>query len=242
MSEPVTGVAIVDWFVGVLDDFGYLIVFGFTVFENLFVVGSLTPGETIVIAAAFVASLGRLSLALVWLASVSGTVIGSNISYFFGARAGRQAIVALGARIEHTWVGRLVRLDEESISASEQYFVDHGAKTVLIARFAVGVKNWVPALAGASHMSLFWFEFYTLVGAILYTSLMCAIGWFVGANLDIALSIASSIGWVGLLMLVLLVAAIFFARRRLRAALPDGEGLPESEEEVEDTLHEYEEG
>jgi membrane-associated protein len=242
MSDPLSGIPIVDWFIDLLDQFGYLIVFGFTIFENLFVAGSLTPGETIVIAAAFVASLGRLALPLVWLSSVLGTVVGSNISYWFGRRAGRQAIVALGVRVERTWIGRLVKLDEQSIAASEQYFVDHGAKTVLIARFAVGIKNWVPTLAGASHMSIFWFEFYTLAGAVLYTSLMCAIGWFVGANLDVALSIASSIGWVGLFMLVLLVVAIYFARRRLRAGLPpDEDGLPDSSEEVAETLREHEE-
>jgi len=48
---PVTNTPIVDWLLNALGTFGYLIVFGATVFENLFVVGSLTPGETIVLAA-----------------------------------------------------------------------------------------------------------------------------------------------------------------------------------------------
>ena len=64
---PETGIAIVDWFLSLLDSLGYLIVFAFTVFENIFVVGSMTPGETVVVAAAFVSSSGGLVLAGVWL-------------------------------------------------------------------------------------------------------------------------------------------------------------------------------
>ena len=87
-----TGIPVVDWFLAVLDTWGYVIVFGFTVFENLFVVGSFTPGETVVIAAAFVASRGDLIIWLVWIASVVGTVIGSNISYWLGRRAGLETV------------------------------------------------------------------------------------------------------------------------------------------------------
>jgi membrane protein DedA with SNARE-associated domain len=42
-----TGIPVLDWFLAALDSWGYLIVLAFTVFENLFVVGSLTPGETV---------------------------------------------------------------------------------------------------------------------------------------------------------------------------------------------------
>lgn len=211
-----TGIPIIDWFLNLLDQFGYAIVFGATVFENLFVIGSATPGETVVLAAAFVASLGRLYLPLVWLASVVGTVTGSNISYWFGHHMGRAALITLSQRYEHSRVGRLFGITGESIRESEQYFVDHGAKTVLVARFAVGLKNFVPVMAGAFRMSVFWFEFYTVLGAVTYTTLICAIGWFVGSNLDLAVRIATSIGWVALLIVVALVILALLGRRRIR--------------------------
>jgi membrane protein DedA with SNARE-associated domain len=98
--EPVTGIAFIDWFLGLLDVAGYPIVFGFTVFENLFVIGGITPGETIVVAAAFLSTpqYGSLQWPLVWLASVVGTVLGSNISYFLGRRGGRDALLRYGSR------------------------------------------------------------------------------------------------------------------------------------------------
>lgn len=213
---PQTGVAIIDWFLAALDAWGYLIVFGFTVFENLFVVGSFTPGETVVIAAAVVASRGMLNIWLVGVASLVGTIVGSNISYWAGRRAGLEAVRDFVRRVADTPIGRLVRIDDSGLDEVHAHFHTHGAKTVFISRFAMGVKNFVPAVAGATRMPVFWFELYTFLSAIAYTTIMCTIGWFLGANLDIALRVASGIGWFGLTILAVFVVVLYFARRRLR--------------------------
>lgn len=214
---PQTGIGVIDWFLAALATWGYLIVLGFTIFENLFVVGSFTPGETVVIAAALVASRGSLSIAGVWLASVVGTVIGGNVSYWIGRRAGMGTVSALIERIATTRIGRLFNVDTSGLDEVTEHFHTQGSKTVLISRFAIGAKNFVPAVAGATRMPAFWFELYTLIGAVLYTSLMCAIGWFLGANLDYALHVASAIGWVGLAILALFIGSIVTARNRIKA-------------------------
>jgi len=225
---PVTDMPIVDWVLSLLGTFGYLIVFGATVFENLFVVGSLTPGETIVMAGAFVASLGDLTWWGVWIASVVGTTLGSNISYWGGRRLGREALVAVIERVEDSWAGRLFRITPASVSDSEQYFIDHGAKTVLLARFAVGLKNFVPVIAGVGKMSVFWFEVYTLLGAVIYTTAMVVIGWVLGSNFDLALRIAGSIGWVGLLVVAVVVVFALWTRRRVKYRRANAEPEDES--------------
>ena len=212
-----TGIPVVDWFLTVLGTWGYVIVFGFTVFENLFVVGSFTPGETVVIAAAFVASRGDLIIWLVWIASVAGTVTGSNISYWLGRRAGLETVHDFTQRVSETRVGRLLRIDASDVQEVHTHFHTQGAKTVLLSRFAIGAKNFVPAVAGATRMPVFWFELYTFLGAVLYTTLMCALGWFLGENLDLALRVASGIGWVGLFVFVVFVAGVIIARNRMRA-------------------------
>jgi membrane-associated protein len=219
-----TGIPIVDWFLAALDSWGYLIVLGFTVFENLFVVGSFTPGETVVIAGALVASRGNLHISLVWVASFFGTIIGSNISYWLGRRAGLQAVASLAERVAATRIGRILRIDPTGVDDIRTHFHTQGSKTVLLSRFAVGAKNFVPAVAGATNMPVFWYELYTVIGAMLYTSLMCAIGWFLGANLDVALRVAGGIGYVGLLVLLLFIAGLVVARNRLRARKSASDG------------------
>lgn len=214
---PQTGIAAVDWFLAALESWGYLIVFGFTIFENLFVVGSFTPGETVVIAGALVASRGALSITGVWTASVIGTVIGSNISYWLGRRAGMNSVRTFTEKIAASRMGRIFRIDAEGLDEVHEHFHTEGAKTVLISRFAVGAKNFVPAVAGATEMPVFWFELYTVLGAMLYTTLMCVIGWFLGANLDVALKVASGVGYAGLAIFALFVGGVLVARNRIRA-------------------------
>jgi len=208
--EPVTGIALLDWLLGFLDTAGYPLVVGFTILENIFIVGSFTPGETVVIAAAFLSTpkYDFLWWPAVWVSSVFGTVVGSNISYFLGRKGGRDALIRYGCRF---------RIIGRRIAEAEEYFYSHGSKTVFISRFAAGFKNFVPMIAGVSRMGLPWFETYTLLGAVTYTTLMVMIGYFIGENFDEAVKVASRLGYAGLLLLVLFVAGAIMARRRLRA-------------------------
>jgi membrane-associated protein len=205
VTDPVTGIAIVDWFLGLLGAWGYLIVFGINVSENIFILGSFTPGDTVVMAGAFVASRGGLSLVLVWAAAVLGALVGSNLSYALGKKGGRGAVARWGERFHVP----LLRIE-----AAEDYFFKHGSKTVFISRFAAGVKNFVPTIAGASGMGLFWFELFTLLGACVHAAIMTAIGFFLGENFDLALKIASQVGIVGLVGFVAVIVIALVGRRR----------------------------
>lgn len=201
---PQTGFAPLDWFLAALDGWGYLIVAGFTIFENLFIIGSATPGETVVMAAGFLSGQGTLNMWFVAASSVFGTVIGSNLSYLFGRRGGREALFRWGTRF----------FDEDDIKAAEEYFEQHGSKTVLVSRFAAGFKNWVPALAGVTRMNLAVFELWTLAGALLYTTLMVTLGRIFADNFDKALRVARNLSWVGLGLLLVMVAFLVWGRRR----------------------------
>jgi membrane protein DedA with SNARE-associated domain len=234
--EPVTGIAFIDWFLALLDVAGYPIVFGFTVFENLFVIGGITPGETIVVAAAFLSTpqYGSLQWSLVWLSSVLGTIVGSNISYFIGRKGGRDALLRYGSRFH---------ISEKRIADAEEYFLVHGSKTVLVGRFTAGFKNFTPMIAGVSRMKVAWFELYTVLGAMLYSAAMVLIGYFLGENFERALAFAAGLGYAGMALVIVLVIVLLVARRRrkLRRALENQlEELFEDEAGIEAEAEERE--
>ncbi len=208
---PVTGFAPLDWFLALLDGWGYLIVLGFTIFENLFIIGSFTPGETVVMAAGFVSEIGGLNPWFVGLSSLLGTMIGSNLSYWYGRHGGRSALIKWGGRV----------FDEGRVVAAEEYFELHGNKTVLVSRFAAGFKNFVPVIAGASRMRLWIFELYTFAGALIYTTLMVMLGRIFADNFDRALAVARNLTWFGLFVLLAMLAVIFWGRRRYIARRVD---------------------
>ncbi|MBE0476597.1 MAG: DedA family protein [Coriobacteriia bacterium] len=206
MDLPATGIPVLDWFLALLGAYGYPITFGATVLENLFVIGSVTPGETIVMAAAFVSvQAENMNPATVWVISVVGTVTGSNVSYLLGRRGGRPALMRYGHRFH---------ISEERIRAAEEYFDVHGSKTVLLSRFAAGIKNFVPMIAGASRMRLWVFEAYVLLGAVIYTSIMVGLGVLFGENFPRALGLAARLGYAGLALFVVVIVSAVIARRR----------------------------
>lgn len=233
---PSTGFAPLDWFLLLLWSWGYPIIFGFTIFENLFVVGTLTPGETVVIFGGLVAARKAVApmgdpvliwgwqatreglhyLAGIWISSVLGTIVGSNTSYWLGRRAGIVRVRAFVEKLSHTRIGRLLRIDAAGLDDVQQHFDDHGSKTVLISRFAVAAKNFVPAIAGAVRMPVFWYELYTVLGAMIYTTLMITIGWFLGENMDEALTVARNISYAGLVFLLIFIGIAYWAGKRIR--------------------------
>lgn len=208
--DPITGVSIIDWFLSLLDSWGYVLVTLFTISENVFIIGSFTPGETMVIAAAFVttADPGTLWLPLVWLCSVVGTMIGSNVSFAFGRRGGRDALMKYGHRFH---------INDERIAEAEAYFDLHGSKTIFFSRFATGLKNFVPVIAGVSKMPPLHFQGWTLLSAVTYTSIMCAIGVLVGENFERALAIARGFGVFGFVLFLGIIVLVLIGRRRYYA-------------------------
>lgn len=202
-----TGIAWLDVFLGWLDAWGYLIVGAITIFENIFVFGAFTPGETVVAAGAFVASRGHLNVFGVWLSAVFGGVVGSNISYFLGRVGGRDALIRYGDRF---------RISRRRIEASEEYFLVYGSKTVFLGRFAVGVRSFVPMIAGVAKMGLFWFELHTILGTAVYAAIVCGIGWYAGENMDRALTWVSRVGTTGLVVIIVFLTAVLLGGRRVR--------------------------
>ncbi|PKQ37960.1 MAG: hypothetical protein CVT59_05085 [Actinobacteria bacterium HGW-Actinobacteria-1] len=205
---PQTGIAILDWFLVALNDWGYLIVFIFAIFENLFVIGSATPGETIVMAAGFVTVKGSLDPVLVTACAVAGAMIGGNLSFLFGTRGGKAALLRWGGRF----------FDEERIIAAEEYFERHGNKTLVLSRFAAVFKNFVPVIAGVSRMRVWVFEVWMFIGATIYTVLMLVLGIIFAENFDRALAIARNITWFGMFLLVAMVAFLVWGRQKLAKA------------------------
>lgn len=201
--------ALIDWVLSLMGTWGYLFAFLASFLESLAIIGAFTPGDVIVVTAAFAASQGMLSIVLVGLASAFGTILGNNATYFFFRNRGEEWFLSLARRFEPTRIGRFLKISDETFYGAKRYFAEHGAKTIFMARFATGLKGYIVAVAGACRMSLFWFQVYTVISAVVYAAIMCTIGWLVGANIQYAMRIVSGIGWGGLALFLLFVLVVF---------------------------------
>lgn len=199
---------LLEWALAGLAVYGYPIVFVATTLENVFVLGSFLPGDLITAAAAVAAATesdAHLSLWALLVVATAGSLLGANVSYVIGLRGGRELIERVGPRFG---------IDTKAIEAAEEYFAAHGAETVFLARYVAFIKNIVPALAGASRMSLFWFELYSILSALVYASVLVGVGWFLGENFRVGLKFFGAFSWLALVLVVGAGATLWYGKRR----------------------------
>lgn len=188
------------------NSYGYLVIFVGMLLENTLFVGLVTPGEVIVLLGAFFASQGRFQIGVVGLLAFAGAFIASNIGYLIGRKGGRPFIERFGAK---------VFISRRRILAAEKYFDEHGAKTVFIGRFAAGVKNLVPALAGASRMNYGVFLSYLTVSLAIWVTGMCVLGYFFGSQWALIMRLIRAFGWAMLAIAVLAAVVVGYRKYRM---------------------------
>lgn len=193
-----TGIPWLDAVLAFMQAHGYVATFLGGLLENVTIFGGFMPGETVVMTVSFLATKTKdLHPLAIWLVSVLGTMAGSNVSYGIGHRGGRPLIDGLTRR----WP-RLTK----GVDKAEEYFEIHGPKTVFIARFTAGFKNWIPTLAGVSRMRMIPFQLYTLVSAVIYSTGLVIIGYYFGEHMDEILAWFKKAGWWATLAVVTLFA------------------------------------
>ncbi len=198
-----------DWLAELFARYGYALIVGGVLADNLAVPA---PGPSVVMAGAWLAQSGRLSLAGVFAMACAAAFVGDSIGYAIGRTAG-------GGLLERH--RRLFRLTAPRQHALAEFFDHHGIKTVIAARFVPGVHTLAGIAAGASRMGWWSFTLGNAVGALAWTATYCAIGYLVGESWSAAERWA---GWVGVAALgaVLIATAIAIAhhhRARNRRAV-----------------------
>lgn len=191
-----------DWIVDLFTRYGYAVVFVGVFLENA---GLPVPGETVVLVGAALAHYGRLSLPLVMVTAMGGAVLGDNLGFFIGRRAGRGFAERFGP-----YVG----LTPRRLNQFDRFFERYGGRTVFIARFITGLRVFGALLAGASGLRWPVFLFYNASGAIVWAIAVGIAGYTLAESWDV---LERWIGRSGLIALaavaVLLVVALMRARR-----------------------------
>jgi membrane protein DedA with SNARE-associated domain/membrane-associated phospholipid phosphatase len=170
-------------------------------------IGLVAPGETTVIVGGLVAGQGEISLmlliAIVWTCAVLGDVT----SYTLGRRLGREFMVKHGER---------VKITEERLAQVEEFFERRGGMTILIGRFIGLVRAIAPFVAGASRMPLRKFLPYDVLGAGLWATTFCVLGYVFWRSFD-QLTEWVSRGLFAFGLFVAIVAGIVFLVRLQRS-------------------------
>lgn len=201
---------------GYFNTYGYYILFAILLFENLFLLGLIIPGETVLIIAAVFAAQGTLNIVDVIIVSIIAATLGNIAGYFIGKKGGRPLV----EKLIEKYGGRFV--SSEKIQAAERYFDAHGSKTVFIGRFAAGIRTFMPPLAGASNMGFGKFLGYSIAAIVSWTIGIGLIGFFFGESWPLIKKLLGDFSLV-VLALAIIFVIFYIVRRRHEGAL-DGNG------------------
>jgi membrane-associated protein len=140
-------------------------------------VGFFLPGDSLLVSAGIFAAAGHLSLASLLILVAICAVIGDQVGYLIGRKAGEALY-----RREDSFFFRKKHLER-----AHQFYEKYGGKTIVLARFIPIVRTFAPAVAGAAAMNYKRFVSYNVFGGILWVWSMVLIGYSLGSavtNID----------------------------------------------------------
>ncbi len=162
------------------------------------------PGETALIAAAVLASGGKLKIEIVIPLAAVAAIIGDNIGYQIGKHGGRRLLER---------PGRFQAQRLQVLETGEPFFERHGPKAVFFGRFILGLRVWASWLAGATHMRWRSFFLWNALGGICWATGIGLLAYFLGHSAGKAIE---AFGIYGLVAVLLAIVSTFFLHRRHR--------------------------
>lgn len=188
--------------------YGYFVIVAGVLLENA---GIPAPGHTVVLAGAFLAYAGRLSIVWVAVCACAAAIVGDNIGYWIGKHYGRALVD------RHRQFFRFTDRRERKV---RRFFADHGPKAVVIGRFITGLQTIAAIMAGISHMRWRTFVTWNVIGAIIWASAFSALGYAAGGSVDVIDKYLGVAGLVVLGLAILTGVLLLWCRHRRAEATP----------------------
>ena len=150
----------------------FLLVIAAIVFaESGLLVGFFLPGDSLLFSAGLVAGLyARPNIALLVVCAMAAAIIGDQVGYVIGNRAGPKIFRREESRF----------FKKEFVDRTSAFFARHGGRAVVLARFVPIVRTFTPVMAGVGNMRYRSFVVYNVVGGALWSTTATLLGWGLG--------------------------------------------------------------
>ena len=181
--------------------------------ETGLVVMAFLPGDSLLFVAGAVSALPAaqakgLNVHLLVALITAAAVLGNTLNYYIGRWLGKKI-----------YDGTISWINQDALRKTHDFYERHGGKTVTIARFVPIVRTFAPLVAGSAGMEMHRFQFFNVLGALVWVVSLMYGGYFFG-NLPIIRDHLGFVLFVGLAAAagpVLIAGAVRLLRSR-RAA------------------------
>jgi len=162
---------IIDFIVQTVGNLGYLGIFIMMFIESSFIIPF--PSEVVMIPAGYLVYKGKMSMILVILSGLLGSLLGALLNYYLAFTLGRKLLIKYG---------NYVFINEKTLEKIEQFFKEHGHISTFFGRLIPVVRQYISLPAGLAHMNLAKFTLYTSFGAGIWMIVLAYLGYFLGNN------------------------------------------------------------
>jgi membrane-associated protein len=149
---------------------GYIGIIAIIFAESGLFFGFFLPGDSLLLTAGLLAARGELNLGILLLTLAPAAILGDNVGYWFGKKAGPPIFSR-----ENSLLFR-----RKNLLAAKAFYEKHGGKTITIARFMPFIRTFAPIVAGAVEMDYRRFMFFNLMGGLLWAVGVTLAGYFLG--------------------------------------------------------------
>ena len=148
----------------------YLLLFLIIFCETGLVITPFLPGDSLIFAAGAVAALGESNIIVLFIVMFGAAVLGDFVNYTIGRQIGQK----LYEKEKHRFIKK------ENIDNAMAFFVKHGGKTIVLARFIPIIRTFAPFVAGIAKMPRHSFLMYNVSGGFLWVGFFLAAGYIFG--------------------------------------------------------------
>jgi len=196
---------VINWIVQIVGHWGYPGIIIMMFLESSFFP---FPSEVVVVPAGYLAARGEMSLSLVILSGIVGSLLGALFNYWLAVIWGRPFFKKYG---------RYVLVSEKSLDRADHFFAEHGHISTFIGRLLPGIRQYISLPAGIARMNLSLFAAFTGLGAGIWVIILALVGYYIGNNQELVNQYMHQIliGIGG--FAVVLIAAYVLMKRRQRA-------------------------
>lgn len=193
---------IISWIVQAVGQWGYPGIIVMMFLESSFFP---FPSEVVVPPAGYLAARGDMSLLLVILAGIAGSLFGALFNYWLAVMWGRPFFEKYG---------HYVLVSEKSLDKADRFFADHGHISTFVGRLLPGIRQYISLPAGIARMNLPLFAAFTGLGAGIWVVVLALVGFYIGNNQELVNQYLHQIllGIIG--FAVIIVAGYIFIKRR----------------------------
>ena len=171
--------------------------------------GFFLPGDSLLVTAGILAAAGILDIRWLVISACAAAMIGDQVGYLIGRRAGKALVERYGRFRIH-------------LERAHAFYEKYGSKTIVLARFVPIVRTFVPAVAGAAQMNYRRFVTYNILGGLFWVLSTTLLGYGLGRSIpeiDRYLHLV-----IGVVIFVSLLPAIFEWRKHKRESRAETNG------------------